>query len=63
LSELGEQSQLWVENLPSVYCSCLQGHMSAPLKPQVKTVSEFVKDVKYLLGKFSVSLTLGVILL
>ncbi|CAH1377425.1 unnamed protein product [Tenebrio molitor] len=49
LSELGEQSQLWVENLPSVYCSCLQGHISAPLKPQVKTVSEFVKDVKYLL--------------
>jgi hypothetical protein len=40
-----------------------KGTSVLPFKPQVKTVSEFVKDVKYLLGKFSVSLTVGVILL
>ncbi|KAJ3646288.1 hypothetical protein Zmor_023880 [Zophobas morio] len=48
LSELGEKSHLWVENLPSVYFSCTF-QSPIPVRPQVKTVSEFVKDVKYLL--------------
>lgn len=49
LSELGELSHLWVENLHSVYISStIQDEVT--LKPLVKSVTEFVRDIKYLLG-------------
>lgn len=53
LTELGGKSQLWVENLPSVYISALVQDQN-PVKPTVLPLSDFIKDLKYLLGKFFV---------
>lgn len=50
LSELGTESHMWIESLPSVYLSSSTVD-NKKIKPEVKTLREFTKDLKYLLGK------------
>lgn len=51
LSELGELSSLWVENLPSLYKTNSLCPSYTVLNSKIKSRKDFVKDLKFLLGK------------
>lgn len=51
LSELGELSSLWVENLPSLYQTNSLCPSYTVVNSKIKPRKDFVKDLKFLLGK------------
>lgn len=53
LSELGELSSLWVENLPSLYKTNSLCPSYTVVNSKIKPRKDFVKDLKFLLGKCS----------